>query len=57
MDDRLQIEEVVRVDGYGLVVYFSDKTFASYTVEELASLRPVREIVKQPPRPQPGSGV
>ena len=57
MDDRLQIEELVRVDGYGLVVYFSDKTFASYTVEELGSLRPVRDAVKQPPRPRIESGV
>ena len=43
MDIRLRITEVFQVDGYGLILYFSDKTSAKYTVDELAKLRPSRE--------------
>ena len=49
MSERLYIKEVVQIDGYGLVVYFSDQTFASYTVDELSRLRPTRETAKKVP--------
>lgn len=43
MHKRVTFEEITRIDGYGLLIYFSDNTHARYTVEELANLRPQRE--------------
>jgi hypothetical protein len=39
----------VEMDGEdGLIVTFSDRTTGAYVVEELLSLRPHREAVKEP---------
>ena len=54
MEKRLAFEEVLEVDGYGLVIHFSDGTQARYTVDELANLRPKRELsVKLPSAVEP----
>lgn len=44
MQTPTQIIEVDPADGYSLVVYFADGTFAKYLVEELMELRPYREV-------------
>ncbi len=45
MAERLEMTEVFKVDGYGLIVYFNDGSEARFTVDELAHLRPAREPV------------
>jgi hypothetical protein len=40
----LAIEMVHCVENYGILVFFNDGTTASYTPEELAQLRPYREV-------------
>ena len=47
MTKRLEFDEVFRVDGYGLLVAFNDGTHAKYTVEELANMRPNRELIEK----------
>ena len=42
MEKRLEMVEVERIDGFGLVVSFSDGTFSNYTVEQLANMHPHR---------------
>ena len=39
----LSVERVKKLEGYGIVVVFSDGTRAYYPPEELAALRPHRE--------------
>ena len=51
MAERIKIVEVDRVDGYGVIVDFSDSTTARYTVEELINMRPLREQSQDAPLP------
>ncbi len=44
--ERLEFDEVFKVDGYGLIVHFSDGTVARYTVDELANMRPSRALAE-----------
>jgi len=39
----IEIVQVERVEGYGLIVYYSDGTNGRYTVDELLELRPYRD--------------
>ena len=41
--EALDILEIHQEEGYGLIVTFSDGTYAKYTIEELLELRPYRE--------------
>jgi hypothetical protein len=43
MDRPIDIVEVERVAGCGIIVTFSDGTLASFASEELEALRPYRE--------------
>ena len=45
MEERLRFEEIYKVDGYGLIVKYSDGTYAKYTVDEMARMRPKRETI------------
>ena len=47
MAERLEFDEVFKVDGYGLIVHFSDGTIARYTVDELANMRPSRALAEK----------
>ena len=47
MLQRLSMDEVYRIDGYGLVITFSDGTYARYTVEEMSRMRPGREKLEK----------
>jgi hypothetical protein len=49
MAQTIQILVVERDGPDGLLVTFSDGTFAGYVVEELLELRPVRERGGSPP--------
>jgi hypothetical protein len=46
MNDRIKIVDVGRVDGYGLIIDFSDNSTARYIVEELINLRPARRQIQ-----------
>jgi hypothetical protein len=46
MDRPIDIVEVERVAGCGIIVTFSDGTLASFASEELEALRPYREPVE-----------
>ena len=46
MGSRLEMTEIERIDGFGLIVSFSDGTFAKYTVEQLANMIPNRSSSK-----------
>ena len=41
----LEVVDVERIDGTEIVVEFSDSTWARYTSEELATMRPERQKV------------
>ena len=47
MDKRLEILEVEKIDGFGMLVSFSDGTFANYTVEQLANMIPKRSKIQK----------
>ena len=47
MAERLEFDKVFKVDGYGLIVHFSDGTVAPYTVDELANMRPSRAMAEK----------
>ena len=46
---RLEMQEIYKVDGYGLIVHFNDGTAARFTVDELSNMRPIREPAKKVP--------
>jgi len=46
MDRPIDIVEVERVEGCGIIVTFSDGTLACFASEELEALRPYREPVE-----------
>jgi hypothetical protein len=46
MPETLNIIDVEIIRGSGIIVTFSDHTVAIYSPEELAALRPHREVVK-----------
>ena len=48
MAEEIHILSVERDGEDGLIMTFSDGTLAGYVVEELLSLRPIRERVKKP---------
>ncbi|MGD0347464.1 MAG: hypothetical protein ABSA85_11950 [Terracidiphilus sp.] len=48
MTQDIKILKVEKDGEDGLIVTFSDGTIGGYVVEELLSLRPIREAVKDP---------
>ena len=42
MERRLEIVTVEPIDGFGIIVAFSDGTSSNYTVEQLANMHPNR---------------
>jgi hypothetical protein len=51
MDEQIEILAVEKDGKDGLIVTFSDGTMGGYVVQELLLLRPVRERVKEPLKP------
>jgi hypothetical protein len=46
MAEPIEIREIEKDDGDGLIVNFSDGTTAGYVAEELLELRPQRELTE-----------
>ena len=42
MDELLDVADVETVKGCGIIICFTDGTFARFTVDELSRLRPYR---------------
>jgi hypothetical protein len=53
MSDETYILKVEKDSHDGLIVTFSDGTTAGYVVEELLSLRPLRELTHEPVKKNP----
>ena len=53
MNDETYILKVEKDSHDGLIVMFSDGTTAGYVVEELLSLRPLRELTHKPGERKP----
>ncbi len=49
MAERIEFKELYKVDGYGLIVLFSDGTEARFTADELSNMRPKREPLEKVP--------